>query len=113
MAQRHGNPIFEEKRAGHWEEYFSKLTDFRSRIGLRAGRYEGRPLPAHAALDLAPEHFTAWLDLFAATARDIPPPEGARFFVARANRIAESFQIGLNIGDKALNFRAAQKAREE
>ncbi len=107
-------PIFEQKLAGHWEEHFAKLTDFWSRmIGLGAGSYEGRPLPAHAALDLAPEHFTAWLALFAATARDILPPEGARFFVARASRITESFQVGLNIGDKALNFRAAQKAREE
>jgi hemoglobin len=106
-------PIFEKKLAGHWEEHFARLTDFWSQIGLRTGRYTGRPLPAHAALDVAPEHFSAWLELFAATARDVLPPDGARFFVARANRIAESFQIGLNIGDKALNFRAAQKAREE
>ena len=85
-------PIFEEKLAGHWEEHFAKLTDFWSQIGLRTGRYGGRPLPAHAALGLEPEHFKAWLDLFAATAGDVLPPEGARFFVARANRIAESFQ---------------------
>ncbi len=106
-------PIFEEKLAGHWEEHFSKLTDFWSQIGLRTGRYSGRPLPVHATLGLEPEHFKAWLELFAATARDVLPPEGARFFVARANRIAESFQIGLNIGDKALAFREAQKARED
>ncbi|MCI4679739.1 group III truncated hemoglobin [Rhodoblastus acidophilus] len=105
-------PIFEEKLAGHWEEHFSKLTDFWSQIGLRTGRYNGRPLPAHAALGLEPHHFKAWLDLFAATARDVLAPEAARFFVARANRIAESFQIGLNIGDKAIAFRAAQAARD-
>ena len=106
-------PIFEEKLAGHWEEHFSRLTDFWSQIGLRTGRYQGRPLPAHATLDLAPEHFRAWLALFEATARDVLPPEAARFFAARAQRFAESFQIGLNIGDKALAFRAAQQARED
>jgi len=104
-------PIFEQRLAGHWEEHFAKLTDFWSHIGLRTGRYEGRPLPAHAGLDLEPAHFRAWLALFEQTARDVLPPEGARFFVARAHRIAESFQIGLNIGEKAMDFRAAQAAR--
>jgi hemoglobin len=106
-------PIFEERLAGHWEEHIARLTDFWSQIGLRTGRYNGRPLPAHVALDLAPEHFGVWLGLFEATARDVLPPDGAAFFVARAHRIAESFQIGLNIGDKAMNFRAAQKNRED
>jgi hemoglobin len=105
-------PIFEARLAGHWEEHIARLTDFWSQIGLRTGRYNGRPLPAHAALDLAPEHFKIWLGLFEQTARDVLPPEGARFFIARAHRIAESFQLGLNIGEKALDFRAAQQARD-
>ena len=81
-------------------------------IGLRSGRYSGRPLPAHMALGLEPEHFKAWLELFEATAREVLPPDGAAFFIARAHRIADSFQLGLNIGDKALDFRALQRARE-
>ncbi|HUO53942.1 MAG TPA: group III truncated hemoglobin [Rhodoblastus sp.] len=105
-------PIFEARIAGHWEEHFARLTDFWSQIGLRTGRYAGRPLPAHAGLGLAPEHFRAWLSLFEATVRDVLPPEAAPFFIARAHRIAESFQLGLNIGDKALAFRAAQRARD-
>jgi hemoglobin len=105
-------PIFEEKLAGHWEEHIAKLTDFWSQIGLRSGRYSGRPLPAHMALGLEPEHFKAWLELFEATAREVLPPDGAAFFIARAHRIADSFQLGLNIGDKALDFRALQRARE-
>ncbi len=104
-------PIFEQRLAGHWEEHIVKLTDFWSQIGLRSGRYNGRPLPAHAALGLDPEHFSTWLVLFEATARDVLPPEGAAFFIARAHRIAESFQVGLNIGEKAMDFRAAQAAR--
>jgi hemoglobin len=104
-------PIFEARLAGRWEEHLAKLTDFWSQIGLRTGRYNGRPLPAHASLGLEPEHFTRWLGLFEQTARNVLPPEGARFFVARAHRIAESFQLGLNIGDKALDFRAAQARR--
>jgi hemoglobin len=106
-------PIFEQRLAGHWEEHIARLIDFWSQIGLRTGRYNGRPLPIHAALDLAPEHFRIWLGLFEATARDVLPPEGAKFFVARARRIAESFQIGLNIGDKAMDFRATQSARDD
>jgi len=76
------------------------------------GRYEGRPLPAHASLGLDPAHFTIWLALFETTARKTLPPEGADYFIARAHRIAESFQLGLNIGDKAVDFRAAQRRRE-
>ncbi len=105
-------PIFEARLAGHWEEHFARLTDFWSQIGLRTGRYAGRPLPAHVALGLDPAHFSAWLALFEATARDVLPPDGAAFFIARAHRIAESFQLGLNIGDKAVDFRAMQARRE-
>jgi hemoglobin len=105
-------PIFEEKLAGRWEEHIAKLTDFWSQIGLRTGRYSGRPLPAHAGLGLDAGHFSAWLALFEATARDVLSPEGAAFFIARAHRIAESFQIGLNVGEKALDFRAIQADRE-
>lgn len=105
-------PIFEERLAGRWEEHIATLTDFWSQIGLRTGRYSGRPLPAHAALGLDPAHFATWLALFEATARDVLPPDGAAFFISRAHRIAESFQLGLNIGDKALDFRAAQARRE-
>ena len=105
-------PIFAERLEGHWEEHIAKLTDFWSQIGLRTGRYEGRPLPAHAALGLDPAHFTIWLALFEETARKVLPPDGADYFIARAHRIAESFQLGLNIGDKAVDFRAAQRRRE-
>ncbi len=105
-------PIFAERLEGHWEEHIAKLTDFWSQIGLRTGRYVGRPLPAHASLGLDPAHFTIWLALFEETARKTLPPEGADYFIARAHRIAESFQLGLNIGDKAMDFRAAQRRRE-
>ena len=105
-------PIFAQRLDGHWEEHIAKLTDFWSQIGLRTGRYEGRPLPAHASLGLDPAHFTIWLALFEETARKTLPPEGADYFIARAHRIAESFQLGLNIGDKAVDFRAAQRRRE-
>ena len=105
-------PIFAQRLDGHWEEHIAKLTDFWSQIGLRTGRYEGRPLPAHASLGLDPAHFTIWLALFEETARKVLPPDGADYFIARARRIAESFQLGLNIGDKAVDFRAAQRRRE-
>ena len=104
-------PIFEERLSGHWEEHIARLTDFWSQIGRRTGRYAGRPLPPHMELGLAEEHFKLWLALFEQTAQKVLPLEGADFFVRRARRIAESFQMGLNIGDKALDFRAMQRQR--
>jgi hemoglobin len=106
-------PIFELRLADHWEQHIARLVDFWSQIGLRTGRYEGRPLPAHAALGLEPEHFRRWLALFEGAARDVLPQAAAGFFIGRAHRIAESFQLGLNIGDKALLFRDSQQARTD
>ena len=62
---------------------------------------------AFRSLGLSPEHFERWLALFEATARRVCGPEAALFFVDRAERIADSLQIGLNIGPKALDLGAA------
>jgi hemoglobin len=73
-------------------------------VVLRTGRYGGKPHVAHRDLGLSPAHFERWLSLFAATARDICAADAAALFVDRAHRIAESLQIGLNIGPKALTL---------
>jgi hemoglobin len=78
-------------------------------VTLGTRRYDDRPLPAHAPLGLQPAHFERWLALFEATAREVCPPDAAEIFVERARRIAESFQIGLGIGAKAVRVGACAR----
>jgi hemoglobin len=97
-------PVFEPVLSNRWEAHMDLLVDFWSSVILRTGRYGGRPHSAHAGLGLEPRHFERWLALFETTAREICPPAAAAVFVDRANRIAESLQIGLGIGPKALDL---------
>ncbi|WP_134496309.1 group III truncated hemoglobin [Microvirga pakistanensis] len=97
-------PIFHKAVSGRWSEHLAVMVDFWSSIALRTARYSGKPQAAHMGLDLTPELFARWLDLFAGTAREILKPDVAEFFIERARRIAESLQIGLGIGPKALRL---------
>jgi hemoglobin len=97
-------PIFEARLAGRWDMHLAKMVDFWSSIALRSGRYFGRPHVAHQNLGLEPLHFERWLALFEETARAVCDEASAEFFIDRSQRIADSLQIGLNIGPKALRF---------
>jgi hemoglobin len=51
---------------------------------------------AHLRLKaLQPAHFERWFPLFAETASEVFPPEAADAFVARAEQIARSLQLGM------------------
>jgi hemoglobin len=100
-------PIFRGKLSHRWEEHLAIMVDFWSSIALRTGRYQGKPQQAHTGLALREDHFGRWLSLFEATAREVCEPAVADFFLDRARRIADSLQIGLNIGPKALRLPAA------
>ena len=81
-----------------WDAHLDKLCNFWSSVTLMTGRYKGTPMQAHAALpDITPAHFERWLALFQLTATRTCPPEAAEVFVDRANRIAESLQMGIAI----------------
>ena len=97
-------PIFEAHVGRRWEAHLSALVDFWSSVALTSGRYAGKPHQAHVPLGLAPEHFERWLSLFEATVAEVCRGEAAALFVDRARRIAESLQIGLGIGPKALRL---------
>lgn len=97
-------PIFRQKLSHRWREHLALMVDFWSSIALRTGRYQGKPQRAHRGLALREDHFGRWLSLFEATAREVCEPAVADFFIERARRIADSFQIGLNIGPKALHL---------
>lgn len=95
-------PIFESRLAGRWDRHLAAMTAFWSSVVLMSGRYRGQPHVAHQPLGLGPEHFRRWLALFEATVADLCAGQAAAVFVDKAHRIAESLQVGLNIGDKAL-----------
>lgn len=95
-------PIFERRLAGQWDAHIAKLVDFWSSVALKSGRYRGQPHVAHQPLGLTPAHFERWLGLFEATVAELCAGEAAALFIDRAHRIADSLQIGLNIGPKAL-----------
>jgi hemoglobin len=81
-----------------WDAHLAKLCDFWSSVTLMTGRYKGTPMKVHADLpQIAPEHFVQWLGLFGATAAEVCPPDAAALFIDRAERIAESLQMGIAI----------------
>ena len=87
-------PIFEEKLAGAWPLHLARMKDFWSSVALSTGRYDGRPVPKHAALTtLKPEHFEMWLCLFRKVLDETAPtPLAATYFYMRAERMADSFR---------------------
>ena len=91
-------PIFAARITGDWEPHLRNMFDFWSSVTLMTGRYHGTPMPAHAKItEIAPEHFARWLELFAETAREVCTPEAAALFADRAERIAQSLQLGIAV----------------
>ena len=98
-----------------WDAHLAKLCDFWSSVLLMTGRFKGQPMAVHARLPGINEaHFERWLSLFAATAGEICPPEAAALFIARAEMIAESLQLGIaaHRGELPTRSDAALKAAE-
>ena len=90
-------PIFEAK-IEDWDEQLAKLCDFWSSVLLMTGRFKGAPMPAHARLvGVGAGHFEHWLEIWRTTARDICPPAAADMFIARAEMIARSLQMGMAV----------------
>jgi hemoglobin len=91
-------PVF-NRAVGDWDAHLSKLCDFWSSVTLMTGRFKGAPMAAHARLpDIRATHFARWLDLFRQTAETVCPPGAAALFVAKAELIAESLQLGIAAG---------------
>lgn len=87
-------PIFADKIGDDWEPHLQTMFDFWSAMMLKTGRYNGRPMPKHMALNgrVTPDHFKIWLKLFETTALDVAGDVYGPMFVSRAERIARSFQ---------------------
>jgi hemoglobin len=94
-------PIFSRVIGPEWGPHLKVMCDFWSSVMLTTGRYKGRPIPAHVKISgIAPEHFTEWLGLFEATAKELLSPALAAAFVEKAKRIAESLKLGLAFHSK-------------
>lgn len=90
-------PIF-NTAIDDWDAHLDKLCAFWSSVTLMTGRYKGTPMKAHAELpQIGAAHFRQWLALFRATAAEVCPPDAAALFIDRAERIAESLQMGIAI----------------
>ena len=87
-------PVFAE-RIEAWVPHLVQMKLFWSSVALSTGVYQGRPMPKHLPLPIDARHFDRWLELFRETARDLCPPVAANHFVERAERIAQSLELGI------------------
>ena len=87
-------PIF-NSRIHDWDAHLAKLVDFWSSILLRTGRFNGAPMPMHAAMPgLTAGLFQRWLALFYASNARQPNKAMAAQANDMAERIAQSLWMG-------------------
>ena len=87
-------PIF-DTRVGSWDLHLERMCSFWSSVALMSGRYHGQPMEKHLPLPVDSRHFDHWLRLFCETALEVCPPAAAAHFIERAERIAESLELGI------------------
>ncbi len=80
-----------------WPEHLEKLSAFWSSVMLTTGRYKGNPMAVHMKQKAAiqPSMFGRWLELWRETARENLDERGSTAVIAKAERIAESLQVGM------------------
>ena len=87
-------PVF-DARIKNWEPHLQRMCQFWSSVALMSGRYHGSPMIKHLPLPVDAAHFDRWLDLFRQTVRELCPPAAQAHFIERAERIAESLELGI------------------
>jgi hemoglobin len=91
-------PIFDGAIGDGWDAHLAKLCDFWSSVLLMTGRFKGRPMVARARIDeIRGSRFARWLHLFRVTTARLCPPDAAALFIAKAEMIAESLQLGMAV----------------
>ena len=89
-------PIFNGTIGDKWDVHLPKMYDFWSSVTRMTGRYKGKPMVQHMKLKQVEQgDFDIWLSLFRETARDLFADEVANIFIARAEMIAKSLQLGM------------------
>jgi hemoglobin len=89
-------PIF-DGAIDDWPHHLGKLQDFWSSVLLTSGRYKGQPMVAHVRHEqrMTPQAFGRWLQLWHETSDELLAPATAAAFQEKAERIAESLQLGI------------------
>jgi hemoglobin len=87
-------PVF-ATRVTDWEAHLRRMMTFWSSVALMSGRYHGQPMQKHLPLPIHADHFDRWLAIFEKTAAEVCPPTAAAHFLERAQRIAESLELGI------------------
>ncbi len=108
-ADRIIGPVFSDA-VGDWPEHLDKLQAFWSSVMLTSGRYKGQPLPAHVRLGARVNGaaFDRWLALWKQVGEELFTPSIAARLQEKAERIAESLQLGIRFaGEKGLGVRPA------
>ncbi|WP_411816583.1 group III truncated hemoglobin [Hyphococcus sp. DH-69] len=90
-------PIFDAAMGDSWDSHLATMKDFWASVAFNAGRYRGRPVPAHAKhKTIRPHHFDIWLGLFKQTLEETAPtPAVVPYFYERAVRIGQSLKLAL------------------
>jgi hemoglobin len=89
-------PIFNNAVGGDWDTHLAKMCSFWSSVMLMSGSYKGSPMIAHMRLKaVRPDHFQRWLTLFREAAVELCEPAAAALFIAKAENIARSLQLGM------------------
>tara|TARA_R110000782_G_scaffold124977_3_gene216597 strand:- start:447 stop:890 length:444 start_codon:yes stop_codon:yes gene_type:complete len=90
-------PIFNKEIGDNWGPHLARMKDFWASVAMNAGRYNGKPVPAHQKLTgVTASHFQIWLGLFRQTLEDTAPSADAiPYFMERAERIARSLQLAM------------------
>jgi hemoglobin len=90
-------PVF-EAHVHDWDVHLARMQDFWSAALLRTGRYSGRPVERHRAIEgLASGYFDRWIELFEDTARDLCPPQEVDAFLIRARRMRDGMIMVLGL----------------
>jgi len=91
-------PVFNNAIGENWPTHLSRMKDFWASVTMNAGRYSGKPVPAHRQhiSSIQDWHFGIWLGLFRQTLVDTAPTtEAVEYFMERADRIATSLKLAM------------------
>ena len=105
-------PVF-DARISDWEPHLLRMCEFWSSVALMSGIYHGRPMEKHLPLPVDGRHFDRWLGLFREAAHEVCPPVAAAHFIERAERIAQSLEMGIAVSQGALLMKGERLRRPD
>jgi hemoglobin len=105
-------PVF-AARISDWEPHLIRMGEFWSSVALMSGVYHGQPMEKHLPLPVDARHFDRWLQLFREAAREVCPATAADHFIERAERIAQSLEMGIAMSQGVLLPKGARLRRPD